>query len=37
MPEEFVKCLPDNAYKKYRTVSLSGVPGETTLYVSCVA
>jgi len=35
MSEEFVKRLPDNAYKTYRTVSLPGVPGETTLYVPC--
>tara|TARA_R110002110_G_scaffold223786_1_gene437626 strand:- start:250 stop:1452 length:1203 start_codon:yes stop_codon:yes gene_type:complete len=36
MSEEFVKRLPDTAYKKYRTVSLPGVPGETTLFVPCV-
>ncbi len=35
MSEEFVKRLPDNAFKTYRTVSLPGVPGETTLYVPC--
>jgi len=35
MSEEFVKRLPENAYKKYRTTSLPGVPGETTLYVPC--
>lgn len=35
MSEEFVKRLPDTAYKTYRTVSLPGVPGETTLFVPC--
>ncbi len=35
MSQEFVKRLPDTAYKTYRSVSLPGVSGETTIYVPC--